>query len=366
MAYGDATLDEIMAQLRASEGAPRPQFRITQASSVLPNVAQAPATPAAVPLGPETKLAELRRLGGQARGSFRTIARGAGRLALPLQVGLGLNEAADITGAVSRGEMAATPENRFARGVRILSGGLFSPSGSGPAPAAPVVPVAQPLSVVPDQADALPGVPQDMTPIRTDLDAEQILRENFTPARGTGAIRVGNGPARVIDSRTSPEFLAAQAPAGPRAPRGFTEALLNLKQVSGDNALKAAQAKAASAALAARGTAARGAAALQTSELSARLAAEHLRANPTDLAGASAILHGRAEGGGDKVFFPGLGPNDPTIVGSKRTGAVIARRPRVEAQIGKDAKGVWQILGPDGKAVRPATPDEIAQRNVGR
>jgi len=139
-----------------------------------------------------------------------------------------------------------------------------------------------------------------------------------------------------------------------------------LKQISGDNALRVAQAKAASAALAARGTAARGAAALQTSELSARLAAAHLQANPGDIAGAAAVLHGRSQGAGDNVFFPGLGPNDPTIVGSKRTGAVIARRPKIEAQMGKDAKGVWQILGSDGRALRPATPDEIEQRKAGR
>jgi hypothetical protein len=339
MAYGDPTLDAIMESLRASEGAPqqnRPQFRITQSSSVLPNVASAPEAAAGVPF--YNRPLTFR---GLARGAFRGAVRASPyTLALPSII-----EAAQMTGGIVRGEQAATPENRPARAFNILTGGLFNPAARTASPLS--TPPATPISAVPDQPDAFSGVPQDMTPIRTDLNAEQILQENYAPARGTGAIRLGNGPARVIDSRTSPEFVAGQVPTAAPSTTGnyagdFTGALLNLKQISGDNAQRVAQAKAAAADLAARGTVARGVAALQTSELSARLAAEHLRANPGDIAGAAAVLHGRSQGGGgDKVFFPGLGPQDPTLVGNKRTGAVISRKPTpavTEAAIQEDMR----------------------------
>jgi len=379
MAYGDTTLDEILRQLSASQGAPnRPRFPITQTSSVLPNVAQAPAAPA--------------QPASRAYRAGRLLGRGARALnlpALPLgTMGFGM---ADIAAATESG---ATRENRPERALQILSGADITglggalgrlltgrpayPSSGIEGPATQASRARGVVSAAPqlqsrvafggaDVEDATLGIPQDFTPIRTDLDAEQMLRENYAPQRGTGAIRLGSGPARVIDTRGRPAEVAPAAPASTGNFAGdFTGALLNLKQVSGDNARRAAQARADAAALAARGTAARGAAALQMSELSARFAAEHLRANPGDIAGAAAILHGRSQGAGDNVFFPGIGPNDPTIVGSKRTGAVIARRPKVEAQMGKDAKGVWQILGPDGRALRPATPDEIEQRKAGR
>lgn len=315
MAYGDPTLDAIMESLRASEGAPRPRFPITQTSSVLPNAAVAPAAPAA-PVVPMSRAERFGRgaarfvrgwpgkfLGAAAAGNV--LAQGLlGEPSVPNAIRTGVGLGAVVNPAV--GVPLATGMTIGGGLVDLASGPLLRAGDAandirGPATKAFLARGGmQPPSVV-----AAPGdVGRDDTLVDATagvLPPPEVLaspNNNVVPPRGTGFIRNNTtGAVTNIDSRASPEFLAANAPASTRAPQGFTEALLNLKQITGDNALKVTQSKAAAADLAARGTAARGAAALQTSDLSARLAAAHLQANPGDIAGASAILHGRSQGG---------------------------------------------------------------------
>ncbi len=379
MAYGDATLDQIMLDMRGAEGAPRPQGRITQTSSFgLPPV-EAPAVPA--PAQPGGLGYRLGRFAGR-------IAKGIPGVAGVSEAISGLGEAATdgptLGSAIRTGVGVSSlysPQARLVAtgmGVADLAGSLAKPFIDNAAAAAGDVrgPATKEFmargGMKPFSAVAAPGdTGRDDTLI--DATAGTIPApapiagpdNNIIPPRGTGFIRNNTtGAVTQIDSRV-PGGAPAAAPV--QSP-GFTGALLRLKQISGDNAQKVANAKAQSAALAAEGTYARGAAALSTSRASVAAASEYLKANPGDYAGYTRVLHGReGTGGGDNVFFPGLGPNDPTTVGNKRTGAVISRRPQVEAQMGKDAKGTWQILSPDGKtAVRPATPEEIARRNAGR
>lgn len=294
MAIGDSPLDEYLRQLEASRGAPPPLAPAAPAAPIAPAALPSRALPwynRPLPIPPW-----LSKIG---RGA-RVLGRGAG----PVGVGLLAAEAGKFGLETMANIVAGKPtvEGTVERGRAGF--GAIEPAAVAPATVAPAA-----------------AVPATVAPARPALDAEQILGERyFQPPSGTGAIRFGRRPARVIDTRTSPETTPSYA--GPRGVGGFVGDLLRLKQISGASALRTARARAASADLAARGTAARGAAALQTSELSAQLAAEYLRANPGDVAGAAAVLHGRSEGAGDNVFFPGIGPQDPTIVGSRRTGAV--------------------------------------------
>ena len=299
MAYGDTTLDEIMRQLGASEGAPnRPQGRITQ-SSAFGLAPTGPATPAQQRFynRPITVPEGVKAVGRRALGLGT-------RFLGPLGIAAGVVPAAE---ALKTGAEAAANAYAGAPGVQAtVARGAAGFGAVTPAPAVVTAPttVTAPAFVGPEPL-ASPG-------------------NMIVPPRGTGFIRNNvTGATTFLDARGQPVEAAPAAPANTGNFAGdFTGALLRLKQISGDRALKLAQEKAAFAGLAARGTAARGAAALQTSELSARLAAEHLRANPGDIAGAAAVLHGRSQGAGDNVFFPGIGPKDPTIVGSRRTGAV--------------------------------------------
>ena len=313
MAYGDATLDEIMRQLGASEGAPqpaRPQFRITQASGVLPNVDTVPARapfynrPITVPAG--IKAAGRRALGLGAR------------FLGPVGVAAGILPAAEAlkAGAEAAANAYVGPPGVYGTVARGAGGfGAVTPTMS-----------------------SVPGT------VATPSEAPVVLPEPLAgpenmivPPRGTGFIRNNTtGRTTFLDSRgQTPEIAAAPVSSGNFA-GDFTGALLGLKQVSGDNARKAAQAKAEAAALAARGTAARGAAALATSDLSARLAAEYLKANPGDIAGAASVLHGRSQGGGapfreSTTSFPDPKTGAVTVLDA-RTGTAKKVIPQVPVQ----------------------------------
>ncbi len=113
----------------------------------------------------------------------------------------------------------------------------------------------------------------------------------------------------------------------------FMGALIGLKQISGDNAQKLAQQRAAAAALTAQGTAGRGAAAMGTLQLSQQLAAEYLKKNPGDFAGAAAVLHGRSQASKKTIPVGGVGMNpakDPSLVFDPQSGTTSLVRPTQE------------------------------------
>lgn len=112
----------------------------------------------------------------------------------------------------------------------------------------------------------------------------------------------------------------------------FMGAVLGLKQVAGDNAQRLARQRAVAANLTAQGTYARGAAAMGTMQLSQQLAAEYLKKNPGDYAGAASVLHGRSQGNANRKVIPmggvGLNPaKDPSLVFDPQSGTTSLVRP---------------------------------------
>jgi len=236
-------------------------------------------------------------------------ARVLGRAAGPVGAGLLLGE-----GYLRGIDIAA---NMIAGGPTVQGTVEQGRAGFGAMPVtAPTMLAAAPAPV------AAPAAAPSAEPVVPEVLATP---ENLAvPPRGTGFFR-NNMTGRVMnfDVRGQP------VPAAPR-PTGnfagdFTGALLRLRQVSGDNALKAAQAKAAAANLAARGTAARGAAALGITQASLALA-EEARAQGATPAELSAILHGSSQGGGGVPFR-----ESTTTLPDVKTGAVTV----IDARTGK-------------------------------
>ena len=360
MAYGDTTLDDIMAQMRGGE--PRAQGRITQTSSFgLP--APAPVAPAIAPpklsFGERLGLGAARFLrgwggklvGGLAAGNLaaegllgeRTVANdiragvGLGTLVnptvgLPLATGMGIGglvtEAVGnrmINSAEARNDIRGPETKAFVARGGMLPATVAAPGDEG-------------------RDDTLIDSRAGVVPTTEGLNPAEMIRRNYAPVRGTGAISLNGGPAQLIDSRASMAAEAAAAPAYAAPDPLGIGAALRLKQVVGDNTLKVAQAKADATALAARGTAARGVAALLTAQNSEAAAAEHLRLNPGDYRGARAVAAGRAEGGTpfreSTTSMPGKDGRINII--DARTGAVQAVIPKApppsEADIQATAK----------------------------
>lgn len=347
--YGDTLLDSIMEEIRASQPQPnRPQFRITQTSSVLPNVDPAPGLrPLSAPATPTGLAYRMGRLLGRGARLLPTIA-GADQLVggvMDTATG-GPTTANAIRSGVGAASLFSPPARMVALG---MSGADLIPDAAykaalgindtdirGPAtlayqartPTPPAQTALPPVSVGVPAAGSIPAPAPATLPA---VNAEEIIRRNYAPERGTGAISLNGGPAFALDARGREEVPAPAA--APSGLGGVTSALFRLKQVSGDNAQRVAQAKAATAAVAAGGTAARGAAALTTSNASLALARAHLEANPTDLAGAAAILHGRSAGEKSVQAFPGFTPNEPTTIVTPK-GAVFSVKPTKRATEG--------------------------------
>ena len=151
--YGDITLDEIMRSVRASDEAAggaaqtnRPQFRITQASSVLPNLDAAPVQqpfykrPIQIPEG----------LKSAGRGAMKLLGRGAG----PLAVAGSVLPAAELLKAASEAAANAYvgPPSVQATVARGRAGYGAAPK---PAPTLEAGPAAAPAQTEDQRAAAL-------------------------------------------------------------------------------------------------------------------------------------------------------------------------------------------------------------------
>lgn len=128
-----------------------------------------------------------------------------GARAAPLLVAIpSMLEAGQMTGEVSRGEFAATgPEfgwgengptysagNRWQRGLRILTGGLYNPAGSGPQPK--VQPTAMPVATAPSGPEQLPEPTVD--PQGTQVTVNRVRDGRWTPVveDASGRINIRN------------------------------------------------------------------------------------------------------------------------------------------------------------------------------
>ncbi len=335
MPYGDAILDSIMQQVNPQN---RPQGRITQTSNfgaapVAPGAPVAP--PAAEPTGFGYKAG---RFLGRYGAKFLGPIAGADQLVSGVSGAVldGPTTGNAIRTGVGAASLFSPPARAVATGMSLadMAGNLAGPSILNAADRANDItgPATKEFlargGMKPMSAVAAPGdTGRDDTlidPTAGALPPPEALASPYNsviPPRGTGFIRNNTtGAVTNIDSRGGPGYGAVAPTQAP----GFTGALLRLKQVSGDNALATARSTAAAHALSAQGTYMRGAAAQGTLASSAGLAAEHLKQNPGDYAGAAAIIHGRAAPGGNFKEVVGALPdkNGAVTVLEGRTGAV--------------------------------------------
>lgn len=292
--YGDAILDSIMAQIRGAGGEP-PRFGAASKSArLLPWNPSTPMPAGLSPISPAGAVSPAASVPFYNRPiPLPSWLGGAGQLARGALGGpLGWGSAAVATGAPLLKAGAETAAEMYVGPPGLQATVERGRAGFGSVPGA--------VQIGQDVADAELGVPQDMTSIRTDLNAEDILSRRMLAPRGTGAIQAEGAPARLIDARTSPEFLAAQGPgARPTPPGGevgaFLGSLIGMKSVVGDAARKAAAAKAAAASLSAQGTYLRGLAAVDAAqrERTQPLYAESVTSMPDPRTGAITVIDKR-------------------------------------------------------------------------
>lgn len=296
----------------------------------------APATPApAVTAAQPGKAFRAARLAGKG-----ARALGAARLTPALAIGaMGFG----IADKIQETENNAFPENRPERALKILSGaditgiggriGRFLTDRPEPAEAGTLGPAGRDFLASgrsPDLPARLPAAAPASADETGPSIADELLRApTHTIPSGTGAISFGARPAQLVDTRggsradNSPKLNRTGNPAG-----DFTQAILGLKRISGDNERRLAQGKVAAASRSAEGTFLKGRADLGTAQLSAALAAEYLDPRTTPerrslLERSSAVLRGRAAPGNLSIPVGGVGLNptkDPSVVFNKSSG----------------------------------------------
>jgi len=297
--YGDITLDEIMRSVRASDEAAggaaqtnRPQFRITQASSVLPNLDAAPVQqpfykrPIQIPEG----------LKSAGRGAMKLLGRGAG----PLAVAGSVLPAAELLKAAS--EAAA---NAYVGPPSVQATVARGRAGYGAAP--------KPAPTLEAGPAAAPAQTEDQRAAALEVGRLQAAREALVQAAQVG---------------TTPGNFAGQ----------FTGAVLGLKAETGRAVQQTARDKLMQD-LFTKLPGMRKSDAETTNLQSRQALAAQARARGASEADVSAILSGRATGGQFAGFPTAMA--DKIDVLNRGTGAVqrvTPKAPVTEAHIAADMK----------------------------
>jgi len=290
--YGDITLDEIMRSVRASDEAAggaaqtnRPQFRITQASSVLPNLDAAPVQqpfykrPIQIPEG----------LKSAGRGAMKLLGRGAG----PLAVAGSVLPAAELLKAAS--EAAA---NAYVGPPSVQATVARGRAGYGAAP--------KPAPTLEAGPAAAPAQTEDQRAAALEVGRLQAAREALVQAAQVG---------------TTPGNFAGQ----------FTGAVLGLKAETGRAVQQTARDKLMQD-LFTKLPGMRKSDAETTNLQSRQALAAAARASGASAAEVSAILAGRATG--DRFSgFPTM-TGDQIDVLNRGTGAVQRVKPKVQVSEG--------------------------------